>query len=160
MAGLNHYTELLYYIKELADSDPLVNKVTQGEIEKIDLNKMTLFPLVHISITGGSFSNGSTVLFNVQLGAMAVRDVNKKINTDEFFLNDNEVDNLNDTLAILNRIWTRMATDFASRDIVATENPNLEIFKEEGKNTLDGWVLNFDVELPNNVLSLCQYPLA
>ncbi len=156
---MNHYTELLYYIKELADSDPLVNKVTQGSIEDVDLNKMNLFNLVHISVTGASFTNGSTVGFDVQLGAYGLRDINKEVNTDQFFLNDNEVDNLNETLAILNRIWSRMVTDFADRDIVADENPTLDIITEENTNILDGWILTFSVVMPNNQISLCQYPL-
>lgn len=157
---MNHYTELLYYIKELADSDPLVNKVTQGSIDDVDLNKMDIFNLVHISITGGSFSNGSTVSLDVQLGAYGLRDINKEVNTDSFFLNDNEVDNLNETLAILNRIWSRMVTDFADRDIVASENPPFEVIVEENTNILDGWILNFEVVMPNNEISLCQYPLS
>ena len=157
---MNHYTELLNYIKQLADSDPLVNKVTQGDAEEIDFNKMNLTPLVHISIGAGSFSNGSTVNLNVELSAVSVVDINKEINTDEFYFNDNKVDNLNECLAILNRIWSRMATDFEKKNIVASENPSFDEIEGIGSNALNGWNLSFSVEMPNQQLRLCQYPIA
>lgn len=156
MAGLNHYTELLYFIKGLAESDPLVNTVTQGDFDRLDLDKMTIFPLVHISIGDALFSNGTTVSFNVQLGAHAVRDTNKEIRTDKFWLQDNEVDNLNEMLAVLNRLWSKIYRGFSDNDITTTENPTLQQTLDEGKNTLDGWILSFTVQMPNTTLDLCS----
>ena len=157
---MNHYTELLNYIKELADSDPLVNKVTQGNADEIDFNKMNLTPLVHISINAGSFTNGSSVILNVELAAVNVVDINKEVNTDEFYFNDNRVDNLNETMAIINRIWSRMTTDFERKNIVASENPSFDEIEGIGSNALNGWNISFTVEMPNEQLSLCQYPIA
>lgn len=152
---MNQYTQLLYYIKSLADADPLVNTVTRGEFDKIDLDKGIIFPLVHINVTGAEFNNGSTVVFNVQIGALDIRDINKEIRTDKFWEQDNEVDNLNEMFAVLNRIWLNMYRDFQDNNITASENPTLEpqIFKRT--NLLDGWILNFDVEMPNTEISLC-----
>lgn len=152
---MNHYTQLLYYFKGLAQADPLVNTVTQGEFSRVDLDDSNLFNLVHISVTGAGFTNGQTVRFNVQIGAFAIRVVNKETVTDKFWLQDNEVDNLNETLAILNRIWTEAYRNFDELNITATENPSAEIQIYERGNLLDGWVLTFDVELPNTDLSLC-----
>jgi uncharacterized Ntn-hydrolase superfamily protein len=156
---MNHYTELLNYIIELAGTDPLVNKVTQGNAEEIDFNKMNLTPLVHISIGAGSFTNGSSVVLNVELAAVALVDVNTEINTDQFYFNNNRVDNLNECLAILNRIWSRMATDFEKKNIIASENPGFDEIEGMGSNALNGWNLSFTVEMPNKQLSLCQYPI-
>ena len=82
--GLNHYTELLRYIKQLLEADELVNTITQGDFDKIDLDKMNIYPLVHIYIGDASFSNGQTINFNVSIGAMSARDTNKELNTDKF----------------------------------------------------------------------------
>jgi hypothetical protein len=153
---MNHITQLYRYIKELVESDPLVNTVTKGEFDKIDLDKSNIFPLVHINVTGASFSNGQTVTFSVQVGCFSIRDENRQIHDDKFWDNDNEVDNLNDTMAVLNRMWTKMYTDFESNNITASENPSLDIVVHEYSNILDGWILNFDVEIPNIELSLCQ----
>lgn len=157
MAGLNHYTELLYFIKGLAESDQLVNTITQGDFDKLDLDKMNLTPLVHISIGNAVFSNGSTVGFDVQVGAHTVRDFNKnEVVSDKFWLQDNEVDNLNEMLAILNRLWSKIHLGFTNNDISTTENPSLSQTIDEGTNTLDGWILSFQVVMPNTELSLCS----
>lgn len=155
--GLNHYSELLRYIKQLLDSDPLVNTVTQGDFDKVDLDKMNIYPLTHIYIGDGSFSNGQTINFNVSIGAMSIRDINDEVNDDKFWRNDNEVDNYNEMLAVLNRLWTKMYIDFEDADIIATENPNLlKRSQDRDKNKLEGWQLEFQVSMPNSTLSLCQ----
>lgn len=153
---MNHYTELLYYIKSLGDNDPFINTVTQGEFDRLDLDKSNIFPLLHINITSGGFTNGQTVSFNVEIGALDIRDINKEILTDKFWLQDNEVDNLNTMHSVLNRLWLNMYNNFQENNIIATENPSLEIVTEHGKNLLDGWILNFDVEMPNTIISLCS----
>jgi hypothetical protein len=155
MAGLNQYTELLYYIKSLGEADVFINTITQGKFDALDLDKKNIFPLLHINITGSQFTNGQTVIFNVELGAFDIRDINKNIEDDKFWDNDNEVDNLNETLSVLNRIWVSMNKNFAENDITASENPSLEPIVEAYTNILDGWILTFDVELPNTTLNLC-----
>lgn len=153
---MNHYTEILNYIKEIGEQDVFVNTVTQGEFDKIDLNKFNVFPLLHASINGANFTNGSSVTFNIQLGCFNIRDKNKEINTDKYFNNDNEVDNLNETLAVLNRTWKIMYKDFNDKGFYASENPTLEPRILDYSNLLDGWILDFEVEMPNNIISLCQ----
>lgn len=153
---MNQYTELLYYIKSLGESDTYVNTITQGEFDKVDTDKANIFPLLHVSITGGSFTNGSTIIFNIQIGCFNKREIVKEINTDKFFNNDNEVDNMNETLAVLNRLWVNMFHNFQDNDITASESPSLEPFFLDRTNLLDGWILSFDVEMPNTTLNLCQ----
>jgi len=153
---MNQYTQLLYYIKQLAEADELVNTVTKGDFALVDLDKANIFQLVHINITGSNFPSDQTILFNVQVGAFQQRDVNKEIRTDKFWQQDNEVDNHNETLAVLNRMWLKMKTDFELNNITASENPSLEIQTFVRGNTLDGWIMTFDVEMPNTTISLCE----
>jgi hypothetical protein len=152
---MNHYTELLTYIKQIIDADDFVNTITQGDFDELDLDKANIFPLVHVNVTGGSFTNGQTVILNLQVGCFGIRDFNKDINTDKFWLNDNEVDNLNETLAVLNRLYGYMHKDFGENNITSIENPSLEPVTEYGKNYLDGWIMTFDVEMPNTTINLC-----
>jgi hypothetical protein len=153
---MNQYSELLYYIKSLAEVDELVNTITKGDFQKLDLDKKNIFPLVHINITDGGFTNGSVVKFGVQIGAFDVRDINTEVQTDKFWEQDNEVDNHNLTFAILNRMWLKMFTDFEKKNITATENPSLEIQTFTKGNLLDGWILTFEVEVPNTIINLCE----
>lgn len=151
---MNHYSELIYKIEELGR--PLVNTITSGNFEDIDISKANIYPLLHIFISGGSFTNGSTVLLNIQLGCFQQRDNNSELNDDKLFSNDNRVDNMNETLSTLNTIWTKLYTDFEQNNITASENPSLEPVENGYENGLDGWILTFDIEMPNQRLNLCQ----
>jgi hypothetical protein len=86
---------------------------------------------------------------------MDIRDINKEITTDKFYENDNEIDNLNETLAVVNRLWLLMLKDFEENDITASQNPTLEQMNESKKNLLDGWVMTFTIDVPNVLVSLC-----
>ncbi len=66
---MNQYTQILYYLKELAERDGFVNTVKQGEISELDIEKTNIFPLVNVAVTGGGFTNGQTILFNIDLKA-------------------------------------------------------------------------------------------
>jgi cytochrome c peroxidase len=112
--------------------------------------------LVNVTVTGGSFTNGSTVNLDVEIACLAQRDINKEVRTDDFWLQDNEVDNMNETLAILNRLWLIMYKDFEKNNITASENPTLSPIIYGTAKILDGWVLTFTVEMPNTTINLCQ----
>lgn len=152
---MNHLSQLYQYIKTLAEEDSNVNHVIKGLQSEIDLDKMIIPPVVNINITSGSFTNGNTLIFNVEVVCLAQRDINKEVRTDDFWEQDNEVDNLNETHAILNRMWLKMYRDFEKNNITASENPNLQAIIFGTAKLLDGWVLNFDVEMTNNIISLC-----
>jgi hypothetical protein len=149
---MNQLTELYRYIKQLAEADSQVNKVTK----KQDLAKETLFPLVNVIIESGGFTNGSTVNFNVELSCFDIRNISKEIQTDDFWGNDNEVDNHNLAIAVLNRLWNKMYIDFEENNITASENPTFELGSFEAPKLLDGARLTFSVEVPNTTINLCQ----
>lgn len=151
---MNQLTQLYLYLKQLAEADDLVNSVMKTV--DIDLKKEVMFPLVNINIVSGSFTNGSTVQFNIELACFNQRDINKEINTDDFWGQDNEVDNHNLCVAVLNRMWLNMYTDFEQNNITSSENPTFELGSFEGAKLVDGARLTFTVEVPNTELSLCQ----
>lgn len=151
---MNGYSQLLRYFKQIGK--PEVNTITQGNFADIDLDRKNIFPLLHVSIGNASFPSPQVVRFDVQLGCFDIRDINKEINTDKYYGQDNEIDNLNSTLAVLNRIWILMLEDFEENLITASENPTLEQFTESRKNLLDGWIMTFQVDVPNTDINLCQ----
>lgn len=152
---MNGYTELLRYIKQLGEQDVFINTITKGDFTVLDLDRKTIFPLLHVSVGNASFPSDGVIRFDVQIGAFDIRDTNKEIVTDKFWGNDNEGDNLNETLAVLNRIWLLMLKDFEENNITASEAPTLEQFTETRKNLLDGWIMTFQVDMPNTIISLC-----
>jgi hypothetical protein len=152
---MNQYTQVLNYLNQLA-VEAGANTVTKDAPSDIDLQKENIYPLVNISIANGSFTNGQTINFNVLIEAFTIRDINKEVVNDKFYGNDNEVDNHNEMLAIINRMWTSMYRDFADNLITASENPAFEKVTLEGLNLLDGWELTFAIDVPNTDLNLCQ----
>ena len=153
---MNQYSELLYYLKSLAEADVFINTITQGDISEAFLNKADIYPMFHIAIDSGGLSNGNVIIFNVVLTCLQQRDTNKEIVNDKFFLNDNEVDNHNETLASLSKIWNTMFNDLNDLNITSSENPTLEKISDEKGDRLDGWQLTFDVEMPNTTLNICE----
>ena len=152
---MNQYTQVLNYLKQLAVESG-AKTVTKDAPSDIDLQKQNIYPLVNISIANGGFTNGQTINFNVLIEAFTIRDINKEVVNDKFYGNDNEVDNHNEMLAIINRMWTSMYRDFADNLITASENPAFNKVTLEGLNLLDGWDLTLAIEVPNEDLNLCQ----
>lgn len=152
---MNHYSELLNYIKSLAESDWFINTIVQGDPSDAFLDKAEIYPLLQIDIDSGGFTNGNVILFNVVLTCVQQRDTNKEEVNDRFYKNDNEVDNFNETLASLNRIWTIMFKDLCDKNITSSENPSIQKIHDSFNDRCDGWQLTFDVEMPNITLDIC-----
>tara|TARA_R110001592_G_scaffold156975_2_gene387755 strand:+ start:434 stop:895 length:462 start_codon:yes stop_codon:yes gene_type:complete len=153
---MNAYTEVLRYIKSLGEDDVFINTVTKTGGVDLDTYKGNIFPILDIFITSGSFPSNSMIRYTIELTCVDLRDINKEINTDKFWNNDNEVDNLNETQAVLNRIWLLMVKDFANNNITASIDPTIDPIIYEGKNIYDGWRLTFDVDVPNTDINLCS----
>tara|TARA_R110000796_G_scaffold8669_1_gene28233 strand:- start:404 stop:877 length:474 start_codon:yes stop_codon:yes gene_type:complete len=154
--GLNHYSELLNYVKGLAEQDEFVNTVTQGNMANVDFDKMNVFNLVHVDVLTAGFSNGQMITFDLEILSAQVRNSNKNDVGDKFNKQDNEIDNMNETLAVLNRMWFKMIQDFESRNIIVEGDASLNQVTEWNTNLLDGWLMTFTISLPNTAISLCQ----
>ncbi len=153
---MNQYTELLAYFKSLCESDVFINTFTQGDTSDYDLDKGNIFPVGNMDILSANFPNPQTISFSVQIAVMQIRDNNKEIRTDKFWLQDNKVDNLNETLASLNRMWLIMFQDFQDNNMAATITTSIEEVTEWNKNLVDGWLMSFDIVVPNKTINLCQ----
>jgi hypothetical protein len=148
------YYNLLTKIKEHFDSDALVNTVTQGDIFEVDLNKQTIFPLVHIIVNSVQFVN-NVQQANVSIMAMDIVDISKDETTSLFDGNDNELDVLNTQLAILNRVYEMLRRgDLYDDSFQITGAPNCEPFIDRFENKLAGWTMTFDVLFPND-MTIC-----
>jgi len=104
-----------------------------------------------INIASG-VSTEDTVIRVTEIDAPTTQ---KEVNADKFYGNDNEIDNHNATISVLNNIWVKMHRDFAKNNITASDNPSLEMITFSDKNLLDGWSINFTVEMPTSGVDLC-----
>ena len=148
------FYNILNKLKVHFDADPIVNSVTQGDIFQVDLNKQTIFPLVHI-MTNNCILDSNTMTFNISVIAMDIVDISKSETTDEFTGNDNEIDVLNTQQAVLNRAFQMMKHGNLAYDLFQIEgSANCEPFTERFENLLAGWTMTFDVVVPNE-MTIC-----
>lgn len=152
---MNLYSLLFYHIKGILENDVLLNTITQGNFNDLDLNKANIFPLAHIDILDATFVSESVTSFNVQIAFLNQRNINNEIKTDKFWQQDNEVDNFNEMLAVANRLWLTLYRDLNKDNITTELNTSLSKVDYEHANILDGWLLDFNVQMPNTIISLC-----
>lgn len=149
------FYKVLDLIKWHFDNDPLVNTITEGDIFEVDLNKQTIFPLVHLMTNNVTFET-NVVRYNLSLIAMDIVDISKDATTDIFRGNNNEQDVLNTQLAILNRAYdVFLHGALWDQQIVVDGNPTCEPFTERFENYLAGWTMTFDVLIPND-MTICE----
>jgi hypothetical protein len=143
------YYNLVKKIETYFDNDPMVNTITEGNIFDVDLSKNTLFPLIHIIVNNCTPQN-NVLNFNITVFAMDVVDISKTETTDKIRRNDNQLDVLNTTLAVLLRFEAmlrrgELLDDLYSIDGEAVNTPFVERFE----NYISGWEMTFNILVPN-----------
>ena len=153
---MDSYSKLLIRIKELADADDFINTVTNKGERDLDLEKGNVFPILDISVNGFTFPSEAVIRYSIEIVCVDLRDINKATaDQDKFWDNDNLVDNMNEMMSSINRIWLNLKRDFNDSNITASESPTGDAIVYEGKNIYDGWSLLFDVDIPNTTISIC-----
>ena len=146
----SHYYEITQAIKNQLKEDLFVNTVTIGDIFKVDLNKLTIFPLSHIMINSATYQ-GPTWIYNVSILCMDVVDESKELTTDIFLGNDNEQDVLNTQLMVANRFLEVLRRGNMSGNYELSGTPTVEFFVERFENKLAGITLTFDIVIQNEM---------
>jgi len=99
-----NYFDIIDKLKTHFDNDELIKTVTQGDIFDVDLNKQTIFPLVHLIVNNATFEE-NVIRYNISILAMDITDISKDETLNKFDGNDNELYVLNTMMAVLNRVY-------------------------------------------------------
>jgi hypothetical protein len=149
-----NYFDIIDQLKTHFENDELITTVSQGDIFDIDLNKQTIFPLLHIIVNTASFEE-NVIRYNISLLAMDIVDISKEETTDRFTGNDNELYVLNTMLAVLNRCYELLRRGTLYTDKFQVDgNPTCEPFTERMENNLSGWTMTVDILIPND-MTIC-----
>jgi len=148
------YYRVTELISEHLKADRDVNTVVIGNLDKVDLNKQTIFPFSHILVNSSNTLNG-VVQYNLTVSCMDIVDVTKKdIRDEEDKIKglDNKQDVLNTQHAVLENLETSIVKgslqDFGMELIgELTKEP----FEDRFRNLLTGWSGTFTVSMPNEV---------
>ena len=149
-----NYFDIIDELKAHFENDELITTVSQGDIFDIDLNKQTIFPLLHIIVNTATFEE-NVIRYNISLLAMDIVDISKEETTDRFTGNDNELYVLNTMLAVLNRCYELLRRGTLYTDKFQVDgNPSCEPFTERMESNLSGWTMTVDISIPND-MTIC-----
>jgi hypothetical protein len=149
-----NYYQTLETLRLHFSGDSIVNQISQGDIFGIDLDKKTIFPLVHIMVNS-STAEEFVIRYNVTIMAMDIVDITKENDTDLFYGMDNETDALNAMHSVLIRAYKLMKSgSIWDQKVQIEEAVTLEPFAERFENNLAGWAMTFDLVVPNE-MTIC-----
>ena len=149
---MNAYTELINWLVALLNSDIDINTVTEGsEIDRIDISKKSIYPLAHIDADDVTF-NTNLLTFAVSVQVLDQLDYNNEIKTDKLYNNDNRVDVYNTSLQSLRRLFSELKLN---KRIVVDGEPSVQKVSDK-KNSIIGWQMNLSIQVPNDIMSICQ----
>ena len=143
-----------YKISELLESSLLSNNITKtvtiGDVSDVDLGKQTIFPLAHF-IVNSVVSTQQTLVYNITVLVMDIKDTSKYKEVDKFRKNTDEQDILNTQLGVLNLLIQKLRFgDLSTQGYKLTNDPSCEPFVDRFENNLAGWNADLDIEMPND----------
>lgn len=141
-------------LKDLLEQDTDVHTIVHGLRSGMDINKKNIFPLVHLQVTNSQADN-QYISFTFEVAVLDLRNISKEIVTDKFLKNDNELDNLNTTHAVLNRLITKLRLRNNENKIQLNNTPTLTPIIFEEMNLLDGWRTELELIIPNTEINVC-----
>ena len=154
---MNSYFKITKKLKDLVQEDVSVATVVHGKTSESDLYKTNLFPLIHINPIGRDYSSPGLNIYKFELAALDKRQISKHNQIeDKFYGNDNELDNLTTTDAILNRLITKLSLQVNEDDDIMILGMTDAFPVLLGKsNLLDGWVITITLQIGNGTISIC-----
>lgn len=152
---MNQYYIALEYLRQAFDGAPFVNTITQG-MNVPDMDKATIFPLVHINIEGAGVQDAGVSTFRFTVEALDIRNMTKTQVTDKFNGNDNEIDNLNSTFSILRYAINKMRKTISEYDVelISVTDPTPILLQYT--SALDGWRMEVTLMVSDNINTCCD----
>lgn len=128
----------------------ITKTVTIGDISDIDLSKQTIFPLAHF-IVNSVTSTEQTLIYNITILVMDIKDSSNSNETDRFRKNTDEQDILNTQLGVLNGIIQKLRFgNLSETGYKLVNDPTCEPFVDRFENNLAGWNADLEIEMPND----------
>ena len=136
---MNNFYKILDELREYLILSSFTNKVTFGEVEQVDLDKKTNFPLVHLTMEDALIDE-NYIDFTVNIIAADILDISKEQVADQFLGSNNLQDVLNSQLKVLtdvNNFFRR--NDYRESGITIVDSSRVTPFLDKFNNELAGW---------------------
>lgn len=152
MARSNFYT-VVDYLKKLLSADKFVNTVVIGRTNERDLYKKSIYPLAHIIPVTSPWINSNVSAFTFQIGILEQRDIPNKKKDTKFEGDDNMIDNLNTTYAVLNQLLSYLSNQNNEHYIELDSVGGIQPFLFTDHALLDGFYVTLTLIIRND--SVC-----
>ena len=150
------YNNVIDTLKNLGENHLMIKTTTVGDIFDIDLEKNTLYPLMHLNPVNVTTTR-TELIYNFQVFVM---DLVEDDNANEQEVYSDVLQVCIDIIAILsNSKWqSQLALDIDAPVYFAEGNFTLEPFKERFDQSVTGWVFNIGLTVENSFQS-CTIPM-
>ena len=147
------YYEITKGIYDHLKADPDINTVVIGSLDKIDINKQSIFPLGHILVGTTQFING-IVRFSLTISVMDIVDITKEDlekNDEAWKGSDNRHDISNTMLNVLEGLDKSLKQGALSLAGYELQSMTAEPFEDRFDNLLTGWSATFIIDIYNSI---------
>lgn len=137
------------YVIDKFKENPLTNTIVIGKASEIDTNKSNIYPLVNIDILQSEIlDNVHRINYNITI--LQQRDITNTLNLDNKLLNENMIDNLNETYNIATKFINNIRSYNNEFDIDVVSVTSVQMIKYARTNLLDGVTFNIVLDIPDN----------
>jgi len=151
LRGVEALYRVIEAIRNELQTNPFCNKVTQGTLTEVDLAKMTIFPMAHITLENVTH-NDNSLSFNVTVFNLDIVEVSKDLPADDIYGNDNLIYIWTNQLYVINRLVARLKQSTIFHNGWQLEgNPQSDFINKEDGNMLAGYQTTFTLTVPNDI---------
>jgi hypothetical protein len=146
---MDRYYKVAQFLFQQLIDDPNVNTVAFGNLDNVDLNKKTIYPLAYLNVLSAPMNTSYVDTFTFEVAVLDQRDISNSPIIDKFNGNDNLQDNLNICHAILSKLVKYLRENHNEDGIELESVTAATPILQPTVNLLDGWLLNMTLKIEN-----------
>ena len=151
LRGVEALYRIIEVLKSELNSNPFCNSVTVGTLTEIDLAKMTIFPMAHLTLEKVTH-NDNSLTFQITIFNLDIVEVSKDIPTDNIYGNDNLIYIWTNQLYVINKLLSRLKSSFTEYEGWELDsNPSSDFINKQFENMLAGYQTTFNLTVPNDI---------
>ena len=158
LKGVEALYRVINVIRDEFLSNAFCNTVTIGTLTEIDLAKMTIFPMAHITVESVTH-NENSLAFQMTVFNLDIVNVSKELPSNNIqqpkssgYGNDNLIYVLTNQLYVINRAVARMKSSTIYLTGWELEgNPISDVVNKEMENMIAGYQTTFTLTVPNDI---------
>jgi len=148
---MNSLFALTDAIKKELDSNVLLNSVSYGDVDEIELLKTNKYPLAHVGISTGTISDSTST---IEMSVIFIQQVDE-VKTQEDSFNDSELYAQNNMLAAATRLVQVLKRgDLYAQGFQLEDDATVDFFGDRFTDKVAGVTVDMTVTIKNSV-SVC-----